>query len=671
MIKLLKRLAVRTKLLSSFMLLASFVLILGITAIINQQSNQKNQKETLASINLSDAFFEGKYFLRSDMHIFTELMKTTTESRLNYWWGEHEFQILFFNDQLEKIENEFLVNKSFDTDTLQNNLLAIDKQIDENYRNNLLPIFIKFKGFKEREIQLRYEIKSNRITDSLQLIESDEELESLSEKYILLNNDITTTGLEVIAQLDEGKDLVRKVIQDIETQGNLLRESTFRTIFIFTFLGVLFSIFIAFYISKLITRPVNNILDHVKLLGSGEHPDKIPILLEDEFGAIQESLNTLTLALVKTSAFSKEIGDGNFESEFKTMGDNDILGNSLLEMRESLKKARMEEEKRRIEDERQSWTANGVAKFGDIMRQSSGSLKLLGYNIMSNLTDYVGAIQGALFVINEEVSNNTYYELISAIAYGRDKFMSKEIKVGEGLVGRVAHEEKTIYLKEVPENYVKITSGLGTSEPNTILLVPVKQEGKVNGVIELISFKEFEEYQIEFIEKVGENIASFIASIKINEKTSTLLADSQHKSEELAAQEEEMRQNMEELQATQEEAGRREEERTMLWDSLGKIVGIIETDLKGVIINTNDKISSLLGIGVAELNEKNYKSVFFNKSGIDADNLWNRIISGETVSLESAWESDMMKKKISHELILVHDTNGKGNKILGLIKEIS
>ena len=82
---LLKKLAVRTKLLSSFMLLASFVLILGVTAILIQQSLDKNQKETLASINLSDAFFEGKYFLRSDMHIFTELMKTTEESRLNYW----------------------------------------------------------------------------------------------------------------------------------------------------------------------------------------------------------------------------------------------------------------------------------------------------------------------------------------------------------------------------------------------------------------------------------------------------------------------------------------------------------------------------------------------------------------------------------------------------------
>ena len=248
--------------------------------------------------------------------------------------------------------------------------------------------------------------------------------------------------------------------------------------------------------------------------------------------------------------------------------------------------------------------------------------------------------------------------------------MSKEIRTGEGLVGRVAHEEKTIYLKEIPDNYVNITSGLGTSEPNTILLVPVKQEDKVNGVIELISFREFDKYQIEFVEKVGENIASFIASIKINEKTATLLADSQHKSEELAAQEEEMRQNMEELQATQEEAGRREEERNMLWDSLGKIAGIIETDLNGTVINTNEKIRSLLGVDSSELSDKNYKSIFFKDLGEDISNLWDKIISGNTISVESLWNNNSIKKQISHELILVRDVNGKGIKILGLIKDI-
>ncbi len=666
---LLRKLAVRTKLLSSFMLLASFVLILGVTATIIQKSLEKNQKETLASINLSDAFFEGKYFLRSDMHIFTELMASENETELSYWWGEHDFQVMFFNDQLQKVENEFLVNKSFETDTLQKELLSITGNVSKLYDHSLLPVFNKFKVLKEKEIQLFYELSDNRNLDSLGRIEKEKELNLLIQKYTSLNKEITTHGLEIITNLDEGKDLVRLVIGEIQTDGQRLMGRTYNIFLIFTVLGVLFSVFIAFYISKLITRPVNKILKHVNLLGKGEHPEKLDIIVKDEFGAIQESLNTLTGSLVETSEFSKEIGEGNFESSFKPMGDNDILGNSLLQMRDSLNKARKEIEERHIEDERRSWAANGIAKFGDIMRQSGETLDTLGYHIISNLIDYVGAIQGALFVINDENPDDIYYELISAIAYSREKHMTKEIRVGEGLVGRVAHEEKTIYLKEIPKDYVNITSGLGTSNPSTILLIPVKLENRVNGVIELVSFKEFEPYQIDFIEKVGENIASFVASIKINEKTATLLTESQHKSEELSAQEEEMRQNMEELQATQEEAARREEERNLLWDSLGKMIGVIETDISGNIINTNEKISRMLGVGHNDLNDSNYKLVFFKDKQTEFESLLSQVVSGSHVSVESVWESTGIK--LLHELSLVSDVNGKGSKVLALIKEIS
>jgi hypothetical protein len=85
-------------------------------------------------------------------------------------------------------------------------------------------------------------------------------------------------------------------------------------------------------------------------------------------------------------------------------------------------------------------------------------------------------------------------------------------------------------------------------------------ENKVMGVIELISFNVFEPFQLEFIAKVGENLASSVSMVRINEKTQKLLQESQIQKDELAAQEEEMRQNLEELQATQEEMKRKEME---------------------------------------------------------------------------------------------------------------
>ncbi|NJO01563.1 MAG: PAS domain-containing protein [Bacteroidia bacterium] len=123
---------------------------------------------------------------------------------------------------------------------------------------------------------------------------------------------------------------------------------------------------------------------------------------------------------------------------------------------------------------------------------------------------------------------------------------------GEGLVGQIYLEQKSFYLKEAPEDYLKITSGLGDAKPAYILVVPLKFNDEVLGILELASFRKFEPYQMEFVEELGKNLAATLSKAKISAYTRALLEEAQHQAEELRAQEEEMRQNMEELQATQE-----------------------------------------------------------------------------------------------------------------------
>jgi PAS domain S-box-containing protein len=138
--------------------------------------------------------------------------------------------------------------------------------------------------------------------------------------------------------------------------------------------------------------------------------------------------------------------------------------------------------------------------------------------------------------------------------------MEKRVELGQGMVGQCFLEGETTYLTNIPENYVHITSGLGETRPTTLLIVPMRMNEIVVGVVEIANLKPFEKYQIDFLERLAETIASAISSVKTNEKTQILLEQSQQQAEEMRAQEEEMRQNMEELQATQEQMYRKNEE---------------------------------------------------------------------------------------------------------------
>jgi GAF domain-containing protein len=116
--------------------------------------------------------------------------------------------------------------------------------------------------------------------------------------------------------------------------------------------------------------------------------------------------------------------------------------------------------------------------------------------------------------------------LIACYAYDRKKFFHKRMEMGEGLVGQCILDSDSIYMDEVPDNYVNITSGLGFANPQMILLVPLKVNDKILGVIELASFKTLQPYHIKFIETLAESLASVIANIKINEHTQILLQES-------------------------------------------------------------------------------------------------------------------------------------------------
>ena len=271
-----------------------------------------------------------------------------------------------------------------------------------------------------------------------------------------------------------------------------------------------------------------------------------------ELKPLFDHVNLLSENFSKIRQFALAVGDGKFENEIDVFDRQGAIGSSLIEMTGRLKNV-AEAEKQRI------WMNEGFAQFGDLLRKNSDNLKEMADQAISQLVKYCDLNQGALF-IKEQDKEGDYLYLVSCYAYSRKKHLQAKIRPGEDLPGQCYLEKETIYLTDVPENYINITSGLGEATPRNIFIVPLIFNQEVFGVIELASFKLFSKHEQEFVEKIAENLASAVSLVKNNQNTLKLLEESQDSAEQLRAQEEELRQNMEELAATQEEMRRNQTE---------------------------------------------------------------------------------------------------------------
>ena len=319
---------------------------------------------------------------------------------------------------------------------------------------------------------------------------------------------------------------------------------------------------------------INTVESQLNVLSKGDIPENLGGA-DNEFSKVHSGLKELSDHLLNVKKFAQEVGNGNFDNDIDVFNNEGDIGKSLSDVKLRLKNISEEDRKR-------NWSNQGFAQFGDILRSNADDLNQLADDIIIHLVKYLKANQGGIFILDEIDTDDPKMVLRGCYAYERKKKVEKEIRPGQGLAGQAWQEKESIYLLEVPHEYVNIKSGLGDSTPNCIFIVPLKVNNEVFGVIELASFQQFEEYEKEFVETLSESIASSISTVKINANTKTLLEESQQMTEEMRAQEEEMRQNMEELQATQEEMQRNSRD-----------INDKEANLQALINNTDDSIITI------------------------------------------------------------------------------
>jgi HAMP domain-containing protein/signal transduction histidine kinase/DNA-binding response OmpR family regulator len=256
---------------------------------------------------------------------------------------------------------------------------------------------------------------------------------------------------------------------------------------------------------------------------------------------LTENVNTLAATLTTQLRAIADVstavtqGDLTRSINVEAQGEIDQLKENINQMIANLRQTT----ERNAE---QDWLNSNLARFSGLM-QGQRDLQEVSRLIMSELTPLVGAQYGAFFLLDD----GDAYQLVASYGYKTRKKVANRFKVGEALVGQAALEKQSILITEPPEDYVKVTSGLGEAPPRNIMVMPVLFEDQVMAVIEIGSFSSFAEVQRAFLESLGETIGIVINTIQATMRTEDLLRQSQALTLELQERSEELQSQQEEL----------------------------------------------------------------------------------------------------------------------------
>jgi PAS domain S-box-containing protein len=387
---------------------------------------------------------------------------------------------------------------------------------------------------------------------------------------------------------------------------------------------VIIGLFIYLFVNVFsLIDPLRQIAGFTSRMAEGEFPQQsIAVGKLIDMVYIKEALDKHIASLKDKLHFIRDLNKDDFSTSLKIAGENDQIGQELVMLQQKIISA-IEKQAQSEEDNKvRRYQNEGLAKFADLLRSKNNDMQALGDAFIREAVKYLNAIQGGLFLYDETDKSAPVLRLTAAFAYNRKKYLEQTIAYGEGLVGTCAREKQYINLTEIPKGYITITSGLGDTPPNNLLLVPVLHENELLGVIEIASLNNFKDYEIEFTRQVAFSLGSTLVNTRNNQRTADLLTKSQQQALEMAEQEEEMRQNMEELKATQEESGRREEQYRGVAEAITSALMVIEYGIDGRINEVNEKVCLFLGKLREELIGKTHLEVFNGSLNPDTS-FWN------------------------------------------------
>ncbi|MCU0439562.1 MAG: PAS domain-containing protein [Raineya sp.] len=385
------------------------------------------------------------------------------------------------------------------------------------------------------------------------------------------------------------KDQIKLEKSDLSFQWRLLQQLSIVAIVVM----ILLIYVIAQNIGKKFMLRLTKLEHYLDDLGKGETPNITQDREKDEITSSIRKTEKISSELQNVAKIAHLVSAGNLYNHISIFENQGVLGKAFNNMQISLQTVAEQ-------DEIRNWQNEGLSLFAEILRDIENPQKL--YDALArNIVKYVKANYGGIYIANTDGDVVPHLELKSCYAYDKKKYIQQQIYLGQGLVGQCWQEGLSIYLLKVPHDYLNIASGLGEERPSSVLIVPIKVGSDVYGVIEVASLKKFTDNEKVFLETIAEDIASTISSIKSNEKTRLLLAESRNLTQLMTSQEEQMKQSMAQLVATQEELEKKNSDMTALVEAINKASIVVELDRHGYFLRVNERFLEVSGYQYADV----------------------------------------------------------------------
>lgn len=149
------------------------------------------------------------------------------------------------------------------------------------------------------------------------------------------------------------------------------------------------------------------------------------------------------------------------------------------------------------------------AFLNKIQPKNDPKLNLEKYSekLLGNIAKELDIVQGLLF---KRIKETDEFTIAGKYAYFGET-EPQNFKLGETLSGQVAKNQAILNLSEIPDNYITILSGLGTSSPNHLLIIPILVNKETAAVLELASFKEFKKEIVDMFSEISEHIGKSLS----------------------------------------------------------------------------------------------------------------------------------------------------------------